>query len=58
MANQKQKKQGSYIGVGIALGVVLGLALNNIGVGIAIGLVLGASMGGFGTNKDSEKKDK
>ena len=34
-----------YVGIGIALGVVLGAAWGNVGMGIAIGIVVGAAIG-------------
>ncbi len=57
MADKKQKKS-SYIGVGLALGVVFGLMLDNLGVGIALGVVFGTAFGGFEEEKDSKKENK
>jgi len=36
------KKINQYIGAGIAIGVVLGIVIDNIGLGIAIGIALSA----------------
>jgi hypothetical protein len=53
--NEKEKPSGSYIGIGIALGVVFGLALDNLAIGIALGVVLGV---GFDeSNKRKDEKD-
>lgn len=41
---KKPYKPGTMIGVGIALGVAFGVALDNIGLGIALGVVFGAVM--------------
>ncbi|WP_184549881.1 hypothetical protein [Mucilaginibacter sp. FT3.2] len=35
----------SYLAIGIALGVVLGLAFNNLAIGIALGVSLGLVFG-------------
>jgi hypothetical protein len=37
------KSSGSYMGIGIALGVVFGLALNNLALGIVLGVAIGAA---------------
>ena len=39
----KQKK-GFYIGVGLMIGVLIGVYLDNIGLWISLGLVLGVSI--------------
>ena len=36
-------KAGPSIGIGLALGVVFGVLVDNIGLGISLGLVLGAA---------------
>lgn len=41
-----------YIGIGIALGVAFGAAIDNMGVGIALGIAIGA---GIGTTRQKEK---
>ena len=38
------KKPTNLLGTGIAIGVVFGVAIDNIGLGIALGLTIGASM--------------
>ncbi len=43
-------KNESMIGVGLALGVALGAAFDNIGLGISLGLCFGAAAG-YGRDK-------
>ena len=40
---KKSLPSGAGFGIGIALGVVFGVALDNIGMGIALGVVFGAA---------------
>jgi len=40
--SNRGKVYGASLGIGIALGVVLGLAINDLGLGIGIGVALGA----------------
>lgn len=58
MSNKNQNKKGSHMGIGLALGVVFGLALNNLGIGIALGVVFGAAVDGFGKDKQSNDTNK
>ncbi len=41
---KKPYKPGTMIGIGLALGVAFGVALDNIGLGIALGVVFGIVM--------------
>ena len=41
---KKPYKPGTMIGIGMALGVAFGAALDNIGLGIALGVVFGIVM--------------
>ena len=44
--NSARTKNGYYIGFGIAIGVALGAAFDNLGVGIALGVAIGAAIEG------------
>ena len=61
MTEDKEKKTGTrdkYIGAGLAIGVGIGAAMDNIGVGIAIGIAIGAAMGTAAQKKeDNESED-
>lgn len=37
-------KAGRWVGIGLALGVALGAAMDNVGIGIALGIAIGAAM--------------
>ena len=39
---KKQPKQGRYIALGVALGMLMGVAWDNIPIGLAFGLAVGA----------------
>lgn len=43
--NNRGKVAAASMGVGIALGVVFGLAVNNLALGIGIGIALGVVIG-------------
>ena len=43
--NDNKSKTSRNIGIGIALGVVFGIAMDNVGLGIALGLAIGAGTG-------------
>jgi hypothetical protein len=47
-----KKPRLSYIGIGVAVSVALGVALKNIGAGIAIGVAIGIAMSQVGGGKD------
>jgi hypothetical protein len=36
---------GTYVGLGMALGVAIGAATDHVGMGLALGLILGAAIG-------------
>lgn len=36
--------QGGVVGIGIALGIVFGLLIDNLGLGVALGVAIGASL--------------
>jgi hypothetical protein len=42
----------SYVGLGIALGVVFGAALGRIGLGIALGVVFGVALSAASARKN------
>ena len=42
---------GRFIGIGIALGIGIGAALDNMGLGIAIGIALGAAIGSMRSHR-------
>ena len=44
-----------FIGIGLALGVAFGAAIDNIGLGIALGIAIGAGLGTKAKNKQDEK---
>jgi len=46
------KKPTNLLGACIAIGVVFGVAIDNIGLGIALGLTIGASMSYSQTKKN------
>jgi len=48
-------KQGQWIGIGIALGVVFGAVVDNIGLGISLGLVIGVAVDYY-TKRKFEKE--
>lgn len=53
---------GSWLGVGIALGVAVGISTDNLGLWIAIGLVIGLAAGlsaeSLARKRRSEKHDR
>jgi len=40
----KVSEKGAWIGIGLALGIVFGAAMDNMGLGIALGLGLGLAI--------------
>lgn len=46
-----------WLGFGVAIGVGIGVALDNVGLGIAIGLSIGAAMTVTGGLKKKPKSD-
>jgi len=47
-----KKKPVSMIGAGIAIGVGIGVAMDNVGLGIALGLAIGAGMASIQKKKN------
>lgn len=43
---------GGWIGIGIALGAGIGVALDNIGLWIAIGIALGVAIGAMRSRRE------
>ena len=56
-----KKKQVNMVGAGIAIGVAVGVAMDNVGLGIALGLAIGAGMASIQKKKnktdDSSSED-
>ena len=51
--NKKDVQEaGRFIGIGIALGAGIGVALDNIGLGIAIGIVFGVAIGAIRSRRE------
>jgi hypothetical protein len=54
--DQNNKKDvnetGLFIGIGTALGIVIGSALDNIGLGITIGIALGIVIGAMRSRRE------
>ncbi|NVJ97399.1 MAG: hypothetical protein HWE25_04555 [Alphaproteobacteria bacterium] len=48
----KGKRGTKSIGLGLAFGVILGVAMGNVAIGILLGLVFGAGASRVGTGKD------
>ena len=42
--DEKETKDASYLGIGISLGLIFGIAIKNIGFGLAIGVAIGAGV--------------
>lgn len=47
--NKKEHKDGTYLSIGVGLGVMFGIIFDNLAIGIALGLI-------FGQLADSNKK--
>jgi hypothetical protein len=43
-------------GIGLVLGVVFGIAMDNVGLGIALGLALGAGASQYGSKRDDSNE--
>jgi len=43
--SSKGEKTNNRVGIGTALGVAFGVAIDNIGVGIPLGIAIGAGLG-------------
>ena len=57
MKNNRKSKLASGMVMGMAIGAVIGIALDNIGVWISIGLVFGAGVGKRLSNKEEEENN-
>ena len=56
MAKEKKSlEQGQGIAIGIALGLMVGLATDNIALWLCIGVALGASYEGYNKKKNKDK---
>ncbi|MGH4120368.1 hypothetical protein [Clostridium sp.] len=44
VAKNKLSAKGTYLAIGIAVGVAIGASMDNISIGIALGVAIGASM--------------
>jgi F0F1-type ATP synthase membrane subunit c/vacuolar-type H+-ATPase subunit K len=51
---QKAKKKGAWIGLGLALGVAFGAAMDNVGLGIALGICFGAALEAGRSRRDKD----
>jgi len=51
---KRNKSQGTWLAIGIGVGVSIGAALKNIGAGIAIGIAFGLLMAKFTVGKNEE----
>ena len=58
MADKENKtSKGQYLSIGLALGVMVGVAMDNIPIGICIGVALGVAYDA-NAKKEENKKDK
>jgi hypothetical protein len=56
--NKKEfNNRDKMIGIGLALGVVFGAAIDNVGLGIGLGLAIGAGVGSMQNNKTEKNKN-
>ncbi|MBT3228368.1 MAG: hypothetical protein HOD43_12295 [Candidatus Marinimicrobia bacterium] len=53
----RHKRPASYLGAGIAIGVAIGVAMDNIGAGIAIGIAIGVALSRKPGRKNPHKED-
>jgi len=53
----KKYTKGQWIGVGIALGVAFGAAINNVGLGIVLGLAIGSAADAYTIKKLTQKEN-
>ena len=52
---KKRKRPGQYLGAGIAIGIAIGAAVDNVGAGLAIGIAMGVAMDSYGKKRDEKK---
>jgi len=56
--NKKEfNNRDKMIGIGLALGVVFGAAIDNVGLGIGLGLAIGVGVGSMQNNKTKKNKN-
>lgn len=55
--DKKPKRPARMIGAGLAIGVGVGVALDNIAVGIAIGLAIGVALDSYRKEKNHNDED-
>jgi|GEM_PF-2988436 len=54
-SNNKTYKQGSFIGVGLALGTACGVLSHNTVIGICLGLTIGVGLDSAMMNKNKKQ---
>jgi len=61
MKNNMEKEKNNFIGkwmvIGMAIGVGIGAATDNIGIGIPVGLAIGVAIGASKWNAELKKKE-
>ena len=56
MNKKESNNRDKMIGIGLALGVAFGAAIDNVGLGICLGLAIGAGLG-FWIYKENSTND-
>ena len=54
---ENKTSKGQYMAIGIAIGMMIGVAMDNIPIGICIGVALGTAYSA-NAKKEEDKKDK
>jgi len=54
---KKRTRPVQYLGAGIAIGVAIGVAVDNIGAGIAVGIAMGVAMDSYRKKKAGNGTD-
>jgi hypothetical protein len=57
MNKKELNNRDKIIGIGIALGVAFGVAIDNVGLGICLGLAIGAGVASTQNNKTAKNKN-
>ena len=57
MKNKLNNQKGSYIGIGLMGGVLVGIFTDNIGLWISLGLVFGVVLEKNNNKSDKEQQD-
>lgn len=57
MEGKKPIEKGQYLSIGMAIGLCIGVAMDNIPIGICIGVALGAGYSAH-AKEEENKKDK